>query len=104
MKKNEKNKSDKNRKGLSKEKEIKDKNEPLYDEKGERIIGSLDITCMLKRPYKKLLKDNNKLTTSINNNSNNQNNNINSNINNIYNSNIQIFANDLNNNKKNLLL
>ena len=97
--KNDKNRSDKNRKGLSKDKEIKDKNEALYDEKGERVIGSLDITCMLKRPYQKLLKEDNKLMTSINNNSNNQNNNINSNINNIY-SNNQIFSNDLNNNIK----
>ena len=99
-KKNEKNKNEKNKKGLSKEKEIKDKNELLYDEKGERIIGSLDITCMLKRPYQKILKDDNKLITSINNNSNNQNYNINSNLKNISNDNNQIFTNDLNNNKK----
>ena len=99
--KNDKAKKEKNKKGLSKEKEIKNKNEPLYDGKGERIIGTLDITCMLKRPYQKILKDDNKLVTSINNNSNNQNNNINPNINNIYNNNNQIFTNYLNNNKNN---
>ena len=45
-----------NKKAASKEKDIKDKKEALYDEKGERIIGSLDITCFLKRPYKKYSK------------------------------------------------
>jgi len=57
--KNKKNdKSNINRRGMSKEKDKeKDKKEALYDEKGERIIGSLEITCMLKRPYQKLFKE-----------------------------------------------
>ena len=93
-------KNDKNRRGLSKEKEVKDKKAvALYDEKGERVIGSLDITCILKRPYQNLFKEDNKLGISnnskINSNQNNFNNDIN-NINNIYNN-----KNNLNNNIKN---
>ena len=78
--KNEKSKSSA-KKGASKEK--KDKKELLYDEKGERIIGTIDVTCILKRPYQKLFKDDNKLTTSNNNKQSNINNiNTNTNINN----------------------
>ena len=87
-KKNEKNeKKISNKKGASKEKDIKDKKEALYDEKGERIIGSLDITCFLKRPYQKIFKDDNKLilSTSANNNNNNQINNNQLNMNNMNN-------------------
>ena len=69
-KKNEKN-NDRNRRGISKEKEMKEKKDLLYDEKGERNIGSLEITCTLKRPYQKLFKEDlsvNKICNSMNNN------------------------------------
>ena len=83
-KKNEKN-NDRNRRGISKEKEMKEKKDLLYDEKGERIIGSLEITCILKRPYQKLLKEDlsvNKIVNNMNTNPNINNNNLNNNFNN----------------------
>ena len=103
-KKNEKNeKSNMNKKGASKEKDTKNKKEALYDEKGERLIGSLEITCFLKRPYQKIFKDDNKLILSTSNNNNNQNiNNNQLNMNNMNNmNNINNFSN-INNNKKNI--
>ena len=70
-------------KGKGKEKKDKIINEALYDEKGERVIGSIEISCYLKRPYSKMLEeDEKKLSSSINklikqNNNENNNNNIN---------------------------
>ena len=96
-KKNEKNLNDRNKRGTSKEKEKIDKRVALYDQNGERVIGSLEITCYLKRPYQKILKDDYKLVTSIDNNQNN--NNINNLINNNYNNNNQINTNNINNNR-----
>ena len=82
-KKNEKKNS--NKKGALKDKETKEKKEAIYDEKGERIIGTLELTCHLKRPYQKIFQDNNnKLISSSISNNNNKNNQIN-NINNINN-------------------
>ena len=95
-KKNEKS-NDKNRRGMSKEKEMKEKKDLLYDEKGERIIGSLEITVSLKRPYQKLFKEDlsvNKIVNSMNNNQN-----ININNNNLNNNNLNY--NNLNNNYNN---
>ena len=54
-------------KGKGKEKKDKIINEALYDEKGERVIGSIEISCYLKRPYSKMLEeDEKKLSSSIN--------------------------------------
>ena len=79
--------NEKNKKGASKD---KDKTDALYDEKGERIIGTLDITCYLKRPIKKIFKDekekNDKFINQINKNYINDDNNFN--VNNINNNNI----------------
>ena len=95
----EKNQKKKNTKSNSKSKD-KNKNKNLnkkekenkenqYNEKGERIIGTIEVTAYLKPPRDALLKEeNNKLASSlnklINNNNinNNNNNNINNNINN----------------------
>ena len=96
-----KNSLSKNKRGKSKEKDKKDKKdqkdkkELLYNEKGERVIGSLEISCILKRPYQKIFKDDNYFMSSINKNINEQNNN------NIYNNYNQINTNNLNNYKHN---
>ena len=82
--KNKKNEeiNDRNRRGISKEKEMKEKKDLLYDEKGERIIGSLEIACILKRPYQQLFKEDLSFNKIANNMNNNQNININNNYNN----------------------
>ena len=88
-KKNEKG-NDRNRRGISKEKEMKEKKDLLlYDDKGERVIGSLEITVALKRPYQKLFKEDLSVNKIVNNMNNNQNININNNnLNNNYNNQI----------------
>ena len=83
---NLKNKTKDNEKGKKDKAAI---NEALYDEKGERVIGSIEITCYLKRPYSNILEeDENRMQSSINklikqnNNINENNNNININVDN----------------------
>ena len=78
---NKKSENNARKKSSSKNKKIKNEKEKekKFDEKGERIIGNIEITAYLKRPRDKLFKEDsniNKLASSINQMPNVNNNNI----------------------------
>ena len=85
-KKNQKKKTKNNSKSKDKNNNINmNKKDNQYNEKGERIIGNIEITAYLKRPRDNLLKEeNDKFASSLNKliNNNNINNDNNNNINN----------------------